>query len=120
MKSDSNFTISPRGDRITVRPTTVAVRFAPGSVPGPGEEHQLTVTIGKSMALRFVRRPISTPAREGQMAILDGVDESGRIKRQVATFKNGEWKGGAGGGALQITPVMWTASVEMEAAANGG
>lgn len=127
MKSDSNATFSADGSRVTVRPTTVTLRpseavatFRPGSVPAPGEEHHFTLTIGKSVTLAFIRRPISTPAREGQIAFLDGVDESGRIKREVAVFKGGEWKGGKGGAALRIVPVMWTTCGEMEAAANVG
>jgi hypothetical protein len=115
--ADSNATISPDGQSITVRPLVGTVRPPSGIVPGPGEEHHLSLTIGATGSLKFIRRPMSTPAREGQIGFLDGLDSAGRMKREVAIYRDGEWRGGKGHSPLKITPLVWTVCAEMDAKA---
>lgn len=85
----------------------------------PGTEIRFTVKIG-GLGLRFVRRPVSTPAREGEVAFLDGPDDKGTLRRAVGTFRGGEWRGGKGGGTLRFKPVVWTVGVGTGAVADDG
>lgn len=83
----------------------------------PGEEAHFYVNVGGG-ELRFIQRPISTPAKEGTIGFLDGVDAKGRVRREVAVFKDGEWRGGRGGAKLKITPRVWTVFAPTAAEAN--
>lgn len=79
-------------------------------------ERHGAVKVG-SIELRFVTRPISTPPWEGAIGFLDGLTAKGNPGRQIAVFKDGEWRGGAGGQALRITPSTWTVCAETDAEA---
>lgn len=89
-------------------------------VPGPNEEYRLSMPGSILKGLSFIRRPITTPAKEGTIGFLDGLDDKGRAVRAVATFKDGEWRGGKGGGTLPFKPLVWTVCAEMERAADAG
>ena len=61
--------------------------------------------------LHFLRRPMSTPAEEGTIALLDGLTAKGNPSRRVGSFQNGKWKtrGSAG-----FVPQYWITFLPQE------
>lgn len=77
-------------------------------------EARWALSIGPTVKLWFVTRPISTPPSEGTIGFVDGRDDKGRPKRAVGVFKGGAWRGGKGGGTLRFTPCTWTVAADAQ------
>jgi hypothetical protein len=106
-------------DSVTVEPFEVRVAVPVAKLDlAPGAELRFAVKIG-GHSLPFIARPISTLPREGTIATLDGLDDNDNPRRAVGTFKDGEWRGGKGGGTLTFQPRVWTVCAAMDKAADG-
>lgn len=76
-------------------------------IPADGTEHHIRLNIGRGAALRMIRRPVSAPATEGQIAFLDGVNEAGSHRRGVGVWIDGDWRANEKGAPLPFKPLCW-------------
>jgi hypothetical protein len=113
MTKPANARLGADGRSLTIDPIEGTVRLRSPFDLEPGTARRFLLRIG-SHDMRFIQRPVSTPASEGTIAFLDGLSDKGNHKRAVGTFRDGEWRGGKGGAALPFRPLTWTVVAKKE------
>jgi hypothetical protein len=76
------------------------------------EEQHIELCWGGT-SIPMIRRPVSVPATERTIALIDFGTRGRIVNHRAGMFKNGEWRG-ASGAKLKNAPKFWTELVKPE------